>query len=262
MLQRGQREQRQRKLRLGALPGHCWQWKPSRISQISRCLVALGAAWAHGNTGKSRGEKKRGGSSSRKINMATWEQDGQHTDQALGLMEQWLSGSKGFQPQPFPVLHHPFCYTHHLSGWKTHPWKDHIQAFNSIKQHTREKSFWPNILRTTDQQTVFPSSLNCKSPYACWRQQWHVWVPPSLSKREEDKFSPGFALTSSRCNFSKFVYKVSTKNYWHQKSKSCPNTLFQGAQNKTGDNAWSKSKPSVQQSWKYTNKQQLNQSCN
>lgn len=99
--------------------------------------------------------------------MATWEQDGQHTDQALGLMEQWLSGSKGFQPQPFPVLHHPFCYTHHLSGWKTHPWKDHIQAFNSIKQHTREKSFWPNILRTTDQQTVFPSSLNCKSPYAC-----------------------------------------------------------------------------------------------
>lgn len=80
----------------------------------------------------------------------------------------WLSGSKGFQPQPFPMLHHLFCDTHNLSGWGTHPWKYHIQACNSIKSVAHQgKSFWSNFLRITDQLTMLMSSLNCKSPYAC-----------------------------------------------------------------------------------------------
>lgn len=79
--------------------------------------------------------KKRGNFSSREINTEIWKQEGQQTDQALGLMGLQVPGaSKGFQPQPFPVPHHPFCYTPHVSGWKTHPHMQyHIQACNSRK---------------------------------------------------------------------------------------------------------------------------------
>lgn len=73
--------------------------------------------------GNKYGDMETGGSANR---------SGLGFDGAAG--PRCLPGSKGFQPQPFPVSHHPFCYTPHVSGWKTHPHMQyHIQACNSRK---------------------------------------------------------------------------------------------------------------------------------
>lgn len=89
----------------------------------------------------------------------------QQTEQPFGLMEQWLSGSKGLQPQPFPELHGPFSYTHHLSGWKTHLHiQYHIQACNSITSLAHQgKILLSNVLRITDQPIMLMSSLQVTS---------------------------------------------------------------------------------------------------
>lgn len=81
------------------LPGHRWQWEPSTISLLTRCFLVLQAAasWVDERIGKGRG-KKRENFSLRKINRETWKQNGQQTEQDLGLMEllgpRWLSECK------------------------------------------------------------------------------------------------------------------------------------------------------------------------